>query len=247
MKILTWNINHRISKKKIPREMAEALASLSPDIIVLTEYVEGPSHNQFLADLKSQGFSYWRLSEYKERQNRIFIASRMPLGDGNIIAPTDIIEAVPCNASHVTIPQINLNVLGLRMPLPMNSQQKKKWWDWVTTTARKNQKNPFVILGDFNTEPTTKGPDGGVRLLNLEENGWQHASPVTGASWWVRRDDIVYEHRLDHAFFSNHFTIRDSKYITERGEYVFVKKPGELKPNAMSDHAVLLVDVDLKM
>lgn len=60
MKILTWNINHRISKKKIPREMAEALASLSPDIIVLTEYVEGPSHNQFLADLKSNGFSDWR-------------------------------------------------------------------------------------------------------------------------------------------------------------------------------------------
>jgi endonuclease/exonuclease/phosphatase family metal-dependent hydrolase len=242
MKILTWNINHRISKKKIPREMAEALASLSPDIIVLTEYVEGPSHNQFLADLKSEGFSYWRLSEYKERQNRIFIASRMPLGDGNSKAPTDIIEAVPCNVLHVTIPQIELNVLGLRMPLPMNPQQKKEWWDWVTTTARKSQKNRFIILGDFNTELTSKGPNGAVRLLNLAENGWQHASPVTGGSWWLCRDDIIYEHRLDHAFFSKHFTLRSSEYIIENGKYIFAKKPG-----AMSDHAVLLVDVDIKL
>ncbi len=57
MKILTWNINHRIGKKKIPLEMADALASLSPDIIVLTEYVQGPSHDRFLNDLKSNGFT----------------------------------------------------------------------------------------------------------------------------------------------------------------------------------------------
>jgi len=201
---------------------------------------------QFIADLKSHGFTYWRLSEYKARQNRIFIASRMPLGDGNIKVPTDIIDAVPCNVLHVTIPQINLNVLGLRMPLPMNAQQKKKWWDWVTTTAHNNQKNPFIMLGDFNTELTTKGPNGAVRLRNLAENSWQHASPVNGASWWIRRDDVIYEHRLDHAFFSKHFTVRNAEYIADHGEYVFVKKPGEMKPKAMSDHAVLLVEFDVK-
>ena len=232
--------------------MSGALASLDADIVVLTEYVPDPKYDiQFQKDLKLSGFSEVLISDHygpeNDVHNRILIASRMPMNKGAIKAPTDIIDGVPNNIFHVFIPEMGLGILGLRMPLPMEAGKKKDWWDWVTEVAEENRNHPFIILGDFNTEPTTKGPDGGVRLLNLEENGWQHASPVTGASWWVRRDDIVYEHRLDHAFFSNHFTIRDPKYITEHGEYVFVKKPGELKPNAMSDHAVLLVDVDLKM
>ncbi|MDO8872608.1 MAG: endonuclease/exonuclease/phosphatase family protein [Methanoregula sp.] len=246
MKILTWNINHRIGKKKIPIEMADALASLSPDIIVLTEYVQGPSHDRFLNDLKSNGFSYRRLSEFKEQQNRIFIASRMLLKDGDIKAPTDIIEAVRCNALHVTIPQIDLNILGLRMPLPMNAVQKKSWWDWVTDVAERNQGHPFIYLGDFNTDISTKGPNGWRQITKLKENGWNHALPKDGASWWMRRNGVIFANKLDHAFFSKKLSVRNAEYITESSGYIFVKKPGELKPKAMSDHAVLLVEFDVK-
>ena len=48
--------------------------------------------------------------------------------------------------------------------------------------------------------------------------------------------------KLDHALLSSkHFASPQSEYLTESAPYIFARKPG-----AMSDHAVLLVDADLK-
>ena len=58
MKLLTWNINHRTKEKSIPDHMAEAIASLSPDVIVLTEYVHSLSRKTFIEQLTDNGFSY---------------------------------------------------------------------------------------------------------------------------------------------------------------------------------------------
>ena len=60
MKLLTWNINHRV--KEDPHRMAKGLISLNPDIIVLTEYRSGVSRKTvesqkiFLDELRSYGF-----------------------------------------------------------------------------------------------------------------------------------------------------------------------------------------------
>ncbi len=241
MKLLTWNVNHRIRAKKIPPQMAESLASLSPDIIVLTEYVQGASHDTFLRDLKSHGFPYVMLSEFKEKQNRILIASRTPLKAGDIQAPTDIIEAVPCNMLHVQLVVSGINIIGLRMPLPLTAIQKKAWWDWVTTTAQENRDHPFIITGDFNTDPIkSRGSNGRIRFDTLKENGWTYNLPQTPSWWWNNKDEFGW--KLDHALFnSKHFSSPQSEYLTEFSPYVFARKPG-----AMSDHAVLLVEAELK-
>ena len=42
MKLLTWNINHCTFYNVIPYHMAKAIASLTPDVLVLTEYVPRP-------------------------------------------------------------------------------------------------------------------------------------------------------------------------------------------------------------
>jgi exonuclease III len=241
MKILTWNINHRIHPKKIPRTMAESLASLSPDFIVLTEYVQGQSHAQFLDDLKSQGYPHVILSPFKTRQNRILIASRSPLKAGALQGPTDIIEAVPCNVLHVVEESSGINVLGLRMPLPMNSTQKKAWWDWITKIALENKDNPFIITGDFNTDPEkSPGPNGSIRFDKLNETGWTFDLPKSFSWWWNNKDEFGW--KLDHTFLnSRHFTHPHSEYLTESGPYIFARKN-----TAMSDHAVLLVEANFK-
>ena len=241
MKILTWNINHRIHPKKIPPQMAEAIASLSPNIIVLTEYVEGPSHNQFMDDLKSCGFPHHLLSPFGERQNRILIASQSALKEGTIKGPEKIIPAVPCNVLHVIEKDTGIGILGLRMPLPMNSTQKKAWWDWVTTVALENQDIPFIITGDFNTDPVlSKGPNGKIRFDYLQENGWICDIPGTSSWWWNNKDE--YSWKLDHTLLTRrHFSKPRSEYLTESGPYCFARKPG-----AMSDHAVSVVSADLR-
>jgi ABC-type Fe3+-hydroxamate transport system substrate-binding protein len=87
MKLLTWNVNHRTDEKPIPPPMAEAIISLKPDIIVLNEYVPGTSRENFLSDLKSNGFLDIKISPGPTGQNHILIAARTPLIEGEIKAP----------------------------------------------------------------------------------------------------------------------------------------------------------------
>ena len=182
MKIVTWNLNHRAGKNKVlPEDMkkiSRALASLEADIVVLTEYVPAPKYDiQFQKDLKLSGFSEVLISDHygpeSDVHNRILIASRIPMIKGAIKAPTDIIDGVPNNVFHVFIPKTGLGILGLRMPLPMEAGKKKDWWDWVTEVAEKNRNHPFIILGDFNTDVSTRGPNGGKRFTKITDDGWQ--------------------------------------------------------------------------
>lgn len=218
--------------------MAGALASLSPDVIVLTEYVPGISHNRFILDLESQDFPYWVLSQPTPGHNHIFIASRTALEAGKIRAPP-IAPAFPSNVLHVHVPQKGFEVLGLRIPVTLPAPIHHACWNWIMETAHEIGKRPSIILGDFNNDTETTGPDGGIRFRQFKDEGWQHALPISGNSFWSKKGR---ESRLDHALLSRHFAIRNAEYITESGKYVFAKKSG-----AMSDHAVLLVDADLKL
>ncbi|MEI7856889.1 MAG: endonuclease/exonuclease/phosphatase family protein [Methanomicrobiales archaeon] len=246
MKILTWNVAHQThtANKNLP-EMAEALASLSPDVIVLTEYVPGKLHTKFTSDLNALGFE-WKISHASptiRRQNQVLIASHTPLVEGDIIAPL-ISPAFPSNVLHVRVPEMGFEVLGLRVPMPLNPDIRSKYWNWIADTAPQLRDRPSIILGDLNNDTGAKGPNGGVRFNQLKEGGWYRA-PASGKSYWSK--DGAVESRLDHALFTPHFVIGKSEYITESGRSVFANiKPANFNPKAMSDHAILLVEFEIK-
>lgn len=100
MKLLTWNVNHRTFNKKIPPEMPKAVASLTPDVIVLTEYVPGSSHQTFIEQLESYGFMYHIMSKRERKENQVLIAANSKLEYGEILAPT-IEKSFPSNVLHV--------------------------------------------------------------------------------------------------------------------------------------------------
>src|ERR1700677_1159129 len=100
MRIVAWNVNHRTFAKPIPSAMADALLSLGPDVIVLTEYVrreEFPGHGFLCEGLRNVGFSHFQLSaetaahydgkKSRRRSNQVFIASREPLDNGTRLIP----------------------------------------------------------------------------------------------------------------------------------------------------------------
>lgn len=223
--------------------MAEALASLSPDVIVLTEYVEGLYHKKFVSDLEMQGFAHAMTSPITPQENQVFIASRTALEKG-VTPELPIEKALTSNVLHVNIPDKNIEVLGLRMPSfktndPEREKKRNDIWDWITATARIKEERPLIILGDFNTGPKDTGTSGGKRFDQLVREGWSHALPL-GSSWWSQNKENG-GRQIDHALLSKHFVVRNTEYIPERGQYIFAQKPG-----AMSDHAILLVDADLK-
>jgi ABC-type Fe3+-hydroxamate transport system substrate-binding protein len=62
MRLVTWNLNHRGRQRDIPADVAEAIAGLKPDVVVLTEYVSGLSEQRFLAQLGVAGLSQVMIS-----------------------------------------------------------------------------------------------------------------------------------------------------------------------------------------
>jgi endonuclease/exonuclease/phosphatase family metal-dependent hydrolase len=240
MRLLAWNVNHRTTQKPIPPLMAEAITSLAPDVIVLTEYVPGPSRERFLTDLASCGLKHKRESAYVKGQNHVLIASRSTLESGDLRAP-EIAPAVPSNVLHVRLPDDGLEVLGLRIPdYGKQPVIRSLCWDWITATAKAAMNRPFVLLGDFNTDPKYSRARCGHRIAELVVEGWRHAVPPEGegASYWTPRGHGV---RIDHAFMSQHFKVHAARYVAEAGRYLFAGKGR----GALSDHAALLVEIAL--
>jgi endonuclease/exonuclease/phosphatase family metal-dependent hydrolase len=248
MKFLTYNVAHqtRESNKNLPG-MAGALASLSPDIIVLTEYVQGLQHDRFVADLKDLDFPYTLVSQKTPGENQVLVASRTPLKQGSITPPlVRDAPSVPSNMLHVCVPDRGCEVLGLRIPAfddaaTIRKEKRNAYWDWILRTAQEKMDRPFVIMGDFNTDPAYANADGGVRFTQLEKLSYIHALPKDGDSWWGKSVGGEYAKRLDHVILSRHFTVKDAQYRTESEEYFFARNP-----EAMSDHAALLVEAELK-
>ena len=87
MKLLAWNLNHRAARRQIPSWIAAAINEQAPDILVLTEYVEGPDHDFFLASLNANGLSEFSCSTQPGRENQVLIASRSTQRRYDLSAP----------------------------------------------------------------------------------------------------------------------------------------------------------------
>lgn len=216
--------------------MVDAIGTLAPDVLVLTEYVQGPAHDGFIAALAELGLRHCKVSTPVPKQNQVLIASRCFLVDGEILAP-EIDPAMPPNALHVKLPELDLELLGVRVPdYGRQPALRGQAWDWLPETARRVADRPFVVAGDLNTDPSYSRARYGDRIGQLVDAGFTHAVPATGASYWARNGHGV---RIDHAFVTKGLAVASAEYVTRIGPHVFVGKPGGL-----SDHAALVVEID---
>jgi endonuclease/exonuclease/phosphatase family metal-dependent hydrolase len=236
MRIVAWNINHRTREIKIPEQLAEAIAALVPDVIVLTEYVDGPTRSAFHASLAQQGFDSLLISERRPCENQVLMASRTPLEAGPIRAP-EIAPSVPSNVLHVCLRDEGIEILGIRVPdYSKDPKTKRTCWDWIIETAKSVRDRPFVMIGDFNTDPKYPPSRCGDCIAKLVADGWQLASPADGASFWTLNGHAVC---IDHAFVSGLLRVDGACYVTKHDGHIFAGK----EPGALSDHAALVVDV----
>jgi hypothetical protein len=100
---------------RVPSWIAAAINEQVPDILVLTEYVEGPDHDFFLAGLNANGLSEFSCSTQPGRENQVLIASRNTQRQYDL-APPDIHPSVPSNSLEVWFGNPELAGLGFRMP-----------------------------------------------------------------------------------------------------------------------------------
>lgn len=237
MKLLTWNVNHRTRPRPIPDLVPEAIKALEPDLLVLTEYVRGPSHRSFLSSLAEFGLIHTLISPEVRGQNSVIIASRRPLAPGRIYAPP-IAPALPHNFLHVELPEDGLQVIGIRIPdYSRQSSIRKACWDWLCSRAAELVHTPIVMIGDFNSDPNYSKSRCGDRFAQLVADGWQLALPEDGASYWSPNNHAV---RLDHAFVSKDYRVMSARYIDRVDGLILANRHSYTLP----DHAALEIVIE---
>lgn len=240
LRILTWNLNHKTHPKAIPSMLVDVIASVEPDLIVLTEYVHTPTRQLFLDQLADRGLSYWLVSRLTPlKENHVLIASRTPIEHGSILAPP-IAPSVPSNFLHVTLPEKGCEILGLRVPDYSDKPKiQRACWDWIIDTGKTVKDRPFVLIGDFNMDPRYSRTRHGDCTGRMIDYGWQLAIPKEGASFWTPGRMVPC--LLDYAFVSGHFTILDASYVSDFAGRGSIGRTKE----SLSDHAILWIDIEL--
>lgn len=238
MRLLTWNLNHRAASRRIPDWVSVAIEQQAPDAVVLTEYVQGPSHAAFCERLARIGLPHLQVSQRTEGHNQVLIASATPLQAGSIQGPA-LHPAVPSNVLHVHLPQHQLQLLGIRMPAfkPEDRAIKRAVWEWLNRISRTLEPGPAVVSGDLNTALGDKPSHAGDCLQVLPRAGWQHAIPETGHSWRSARYGTL--RRIDHSFLAPGMPPARSRYLWDFQALAPEAPSGRV---GIPDHAMLVVD-----
>lgn len=241
MKVLAWNLNHRAARRRIPSWIATAINEQAPDVLVLTEYVEGPDHDSFLATLNANGLCTTCCTPQPGRENQLLIGSRDTQRRYELVAP-DIHPSVPSNILEVSLASSGVTVLGFRMPAfegKGSRSLKRLTWNWLLGEADRLRGGSALIVGDFNTAPGDSDANCGDCLEKLVQGGWQHARPASGHSW--RHSHSGTERQIDHIFLSASLVPRRVEYLWEFDRLV---PQGTSRKVGSPDHVMLVCEFD---
>ena len=238
MRFAAWNVAHQIRQRPFPKPVLQAFLSLRPDVVIFTEYVPGPDHERVLADLSDAGFAGIHVSERVERQNQVLLATKLPSIAGAWAAPA-IRPQVPPNLLHAVIPELELNIVGLRIPMFVSgdSASEREYRGWLREQADEWGKQSAVVMGDLNVGPHRPRSWQWRSLQSFTEAGWSVVTPTEG---WSYMSKTGHSSLIDHGLLSRGLNCVNASYVIEANGAALAGR----HPPAPSDHALLVVDVE---
>ena len=234
--LATWNVNHRTGRKAIPPAVLHAIAALDLDVLVLTEFVDGPHHTLFKDSLKDIGFEGVAVSVKAPQQNQVLIAARTALANDGLLPLPGHTEAATTNWLHRRLPGLGIEVVGLRAPMYLLAEDRTSYWSQVEDIARAARERPIVFLGDFNLDPHTDGRPCAEVFPRLEAEGFRLAEPA--GDWSYHSGKGKGGTRIDHALASPTLKITEARYIYKARSHTLAGPANGHGP-ALSDHALL--------
>ncbi len=230
MKIVSWNLGHQTREDPIPAALVTSVEALAPDMLVLNEFVDGPTRGPLIAALDRVGLSHVLPSKRVGRHNQVLIAARSMLVAGELSGPSMPGGAGESNFLHVKLPAARMEFVGLRAPAYETSAELKAYWEQLAALVRSTFKRPIVWIGDLNADPDTPSYIGGRHLAELERQGWQLPRP--SGPW-----SFVKGTRIDHVLLSPSVPFVSAEYVTSIGG---VDVASNDKATRVSDHAALM-------
>ena len=196
MRLVTWNLGHRLDGGHTPDDVVTALAALEPDIAILTGSLPGPARRSFLESLAGLGLKHQLAPEPGQPGSDALVASRVELVPGLLESRTTR-DPLPPNLLHAYAPTGVLDVLGMTRPMSgVPSARRRSGWESVLRAAATLKHRRAILIGDFAVDERADRND---HLRQLIDAGWKHAVPAEGASYRTGSSATV---ALDHAFLS---------------------------------------------
>jgi exodeoxyribonuclease-3 len=230
MRLLTWNIRAG-GGSRIPA-IGSALAPLDADVLVLTEYRDGPSVFALHAELERLGYKWVTRCLPPRGRNGVLIASRRRFQEiGTVSAAVD----EPWRMIEVAIGRIR--VVGVYMP---NLRVKIPYWEALIQVLSESAKASIVTLGDFNIcRPfldEAGATDATARFMDEAQTAgfrdlWRDRNPEGREfSWYSTRGNGF---RVDHAFLSPRLVNRATN----------IRYTHDARVAGISDHSMLVLDL----
>src|SRR5688500_13314543 len=127
MRIVSWNVDHKAGRtgrsNPISPNVALGIATFAADVVVLTEYVPGVSHESFCTQLRSLGLASFHLSSLSPGHNHVLIATRLPSSPGELTLGNPAPNA-DCTLLHVHLESQGVEIVGMRVPAYKRRPQK---------------------------------------------------------------------------------------------------------------------------
>ena len=234
MKVLTWNIMQGGSQQRLAK-ISDILVAHDPDVLVLTEFWEGPKGDFIRQRLRNAGWHDQYSSGAAPKENGLLIASKRTLSP----QPPSIVPAERHRWMEVAVQE--LRILAVHIPM---GPPKPLFWAKVLERAQQLVTGPALIIGDFNTglPVDTEGTafECGDSFERLLITGWHDAWRLKNGShqefsWYSHAKKKKNGFRLDHALVSD--TIRD--------KVISCCYSHDERTARYSDHSALIVQLDL--
>lgn len=231
--IVTWNIRHGGGGTERSQKILSQLGAFNADLLVVTEFRNGPTGAVVRTHLASLGYSLSHPNA-GERANSVLVACRQPIRRGYAAD-----ETVP-DKRHLWIVELDwLTLCAVYMP---NQEAKLPYWRALERLAQRAD-GPDLFLGDFNTgnNALDLSPGGALfiasdyfdrfgsgRLVDV----WRARNAQAAEFSWFSRSKNGF--RLDHAFASSTLNkkVRSCEYQHEP------------RTQSLSDHSALLLTID---
>ena len=230
LRLLTWNI--RAGGGSRIAAIAAALEPHDADVLVLTEYRDGPSVYALHTELERLGYKWLTRRLPPRGRNGVLIASRRRMNEiGHLSFAVD----EPWRMHEVLIGRIRL--IGVYMP---NLRAKIPYWEALIRLLSQRVAESVLAIGDFNTcRPfldEAGATDTTARFMDEVQTAgfrdlWRDRNPdERDFSWYSTRGNGF---RIDHAFLSPRLVNR-----TEGIRYEH-----QARIASISDHSMQVVDL----
>lgn len=208
---------------------------LKPDVVVLTEYVEGPTHSSFCTALEAGGLTTRFTTPVRAGHNQVLVASRS-IGTLVTFIPPYALPHAASNCLYVRFADPPLDLLGVRIPWYKRAIDSRSHWDWFETAIQPLIDSRIVIIGDLNADPRRLKGRGLTNLQRLEATGWVLPDPQGAGSYISAKGKTS---RLDHALVSPAVVVGSAEYVASENGCRFMGQGSAY----LSDHAPLVLNV----